>query len=480
MSFSAAVYDAVRVRHPDEARAATHEVVARELARLDPGVAIEATPYFNHTFVPDLILRWGKDKHEVQRDVYLRLSVSSPSFQQQVSRLGVTGAIFLSVFDEQELPEGWVPESARPSASPLITQAVAVERLDGDIAEDSRTRVATRELIRDGHGTIDAPRASAFGGDYRAALRAIDSLSAVSEGSEIEAAGSVEQTLVTLQRYLGETGLMELEQTLHSLWIRNGGDPERFPGKEGWDPARLSKEALQRILLDLLESGQEFADDVWRRLAGHISAEDIGGVLGRPIYGASFNRMATALLPHWTTQWVWADVRGDSLLEESMAWFISDGILGLDLGDVLLHFADDGRHFKDKPRDFALPTLAQTQDLLDDVDVQGVALHTTTDNLLYRLRSGQSSVKQRIREILAEPDSSQYLVESLSVRVPDHDHLATVSFERRNIDYEKKPTPLRTAVDMSFRFFSRLQAERAYGLSHFLATGQHADGSAQR
>lgn len=52
-------------RHDDQLQ----RVVAQSLAALDPAVSIEATDYFNHNYVPDLILSWS-DRDT--RQVYLR------------------------------------------------------------------------------------------------------------------------------------------------------------------------------------------------------------------------------------------------------------------------------------------------------------------------------------------------------------------------------------------------------------------------
>jgi hypothetical protein len=137
----------------------------------------------------------------------------------------------------------------------------------------------------------------------------------------------------------------------------------------------------------LLDSRQALPPETWARLAGHLNAEEIGEFLDRPIYAGGFNDMVNALLPGWTAKWVWIDEKETgSLFVEDFAWLVDDGRLGLDVGEVRIFFADDGRHFKDKAKGLPLPTLRGAAEVLRSNDVMGVELRALRDDVMLTRR----------------------------------------------------------------------------------------------
>lgn len=451
MSFAEAVYDAVRVKHPEDSRSAVHEVVGKEFSRLDPGVQVSATEYFAHSFVPDFVVSWGPADARKTRDVYLRLNVTSSAFQPNYELLRDTSPVFIGVLDERAADQAqWQADDTDTS---LVTQARALGELEEVVERDSRTVAATREVVRQGFGFLDSSRADALSESYRAALGAIDQLDPenLDETSDL-----VSDALALLTTYIAEPGTVELEQTLHALWIKSGGDPFEFPTSSGWDPTHLSHETLQRIVLDLLDSGKEFDDEMWHSLIGHVRAEDIGRLLDRPLFGGTFDGLVQAMLPRWTASWVWVEEKESApLIPSEFAWLVDGGNLGLDLGPIRAFFADDGRHFKDKPRDLPLPRLRDAVELLNAHAVTGVALRTASEDVEFSLReTGNVPLGEAVVKILAEPQSDRYAARSLRVRVPEASYGATVLYDERKIDLDEA-TKVRDAAVMARAYFGR-------------------------
>lgn len=468
MSFAEAVYDAVRIRNPQDARSAVHTVVGQQLRRLDPGAEISPTSYFNHTFVPDFVLSWSAGEEVVERDLFLRLNVSSPAFNEDVLLLADRAPLFLGVFDEAPLGDAaWLEADGARS---LVTQAVAVDQFEEEFERDSRTNTATREIVRRGRGALDQSAAGDLGAKYRSALRVIDSLG--EQQTDEEAVETVEAALQALSPLLTEEGTLEIEQTLHAFWIRHGGAPSHFPGQQAWNPATLAPEALRAILLDLIDSGGVGIDPLaWTELAGHVSAEDIGKVLHRPLYDAGFDHLADALDGQWTAKWIWVDEHPAApLIPEPFAWLVDDQILGIDAGAVRMFFADDGRHFKDKPTGLILPTLDQAARVLQDPAVTGAALRAPSDDVefLRREGAGDQSVRDLVLALLADPAHTQHRVKSITARVPGTDRTARVDFDERKIDFGGEATDIRVAAEMAFKLFVSTDENEQRGFREFL------------
>lgn len=54
-----AIHEALGAHNGDDLIRGVKSVLIHELSALDPAVKIENTGYFNHTFVPDLVMKWG-------------------------------------------------------------------------------------------------------------------------------------------------------------------------------------------------------------------------------------------------------------------------------------------------------------------------------------------------------------------------------------------------------------------------------------
>lgn len=465
MSFSEAVYTAVGIRNREDSRAALHDIVGAQLHKLDPGARVKATDYFNHTFVPDFEVAWSREGALRTRDIFLRLDVSSADFLEERTLLEQEGAFVLGVYDERAL------DSSRDDGDSelLVTQARAVDELDEDLGTDGRSVEATREIVRSGKGSINTEGAERIGAQFLEALSKIDLLR--TEQTNDAVIESVRGALQILGPVLTEEGGLQVEQSLRARWIREGGAPSLFPGTVGWNPKDLDDQTLKAILLDLLEGDASGIDpSTWTELAGHVSSEDIGRLLEKDLLGQTFNAMAKALAPGWTTKWVWSEAgeQTESMLPGQFTWLVSNGMLGLDVNGTRYFFTDDGRHFKDKPEDSALPILTNAAALLSREDVRGVALRGVKDDLELTRREGLQSIGEAIGELLSDPGQEGLLVTGVTVAVPETERHARVEFGSRKIDFRGEPTDIRRAADLGARFLSQHSESELEDLAVFL------------
>jgi len=76
-TFSEEISAALDTTDAQEAGHRVHQVVAKEMRSLDPTATTEVTDYFNHSYVPDLVVQWGVGRKAVERPIFLRHSLRS-------------------------------------------------------------------------------------------------------------------------------------------------------------------------------------------------------------------------------------------------------------------------------------------------------------------------------------------------------------------------------------------------------------------
>lgn len=470
MTFVSALAETLTISDPIRSADAAHDVVINEIKQLDPDAGIVKTHYFNHSFVPDLVVRWSEDAERLDRPVFLRFSVDDEAFAQDLLLARESDGLFVGMLDGPQRPPRRTSAAMALDGS-LVARADAIDEFDRALEVDPRTAITTSGLVRRGRGFMDVSSASRLTSATRSAFRAMEPsfAGALAALDQIALASSeVSQALATVNPYLSSIGQSHFEQLLQTHWVRAGHDPFRFPGVAEWDPGGISRGALRDVILNLVSRGEDVPQETWRRIVGHISAEEIGRFIRTPVRDAGFDDLVSAVIDSWTAQWVWVDDPGAVPFEPSFAWMVDNRMLGLDTGDARIFFADDGRHFKDKPRNAELPTLSECEEILNDYQVVGVALRTSDDELEYRRRLGRATVGARVAEILADEQAANYRVESLTVVVPGMDWTAEVSFARRMIDVNERPTPIRTLAQLAYRYFSRAPADWRDELKTFL------------
>src|SRR6202042_913538 len=79
--FSAALRDALLIDDVETSEDTVRQVVINQIRELDPQAMPRATGYFNHSWVPDLMIRW---RDETDRSVFLRFDVARPGFLEDL------------------------------------------------------------------------------------------------------------------------------------------------------------------------------------------------------------------------------------------------------------------------------------------------------------------------------------------------------------------------------------------------------------
>ncbi|HEX3784256.1 MAG TPA: hypothetical protein VHX38_31750 [Pseudonocardiaceae bacterium] len=133
--------------------------VIDELKSLDPLAQVDSTDYFNHSFVPDLVVKWHDRGKLTERNVYLRFTLRAASLGGDVSALAETGPIVLTLkANEDSSTREYVQQEVSGTARVLVTDISALD--EATAVEPSSTgspllSLARSNLVRGARGLLE-------------------------------------------------------------------------------------------------------------------------------------------------------------------------------------------------------------------------------------------------------------------------------------------------------------------------------------
>jgi hypothetical protein len=254
---------------PDSPRANIASIKSAVIAQLranDPRVLVHTTDHFNHTFVPDLVLRWANEKDE--RKVFLRASFESSELLQDLSELGQDHPIIMSLVHVPN-QNGEVVDEARPEVSEALAEAsrrsrVLVTDPYGLSALQTETEIApvvgilSRAVLQGGRGLVGEVTARQAGQRVGAGFGA-----AQQHNVEI-----TEQAVQESEQILDLQHASRVTRLLQAVWVGSGASGASFPGQiEVGSPL---DEAGLRFLLGL----PDIRDDAfWKRVGADLTLQ---------------------------------------------------------------------------------------------------------------------------------------------------------------------------------------------------------------
>lgn len=301
------------------------EVVAK-FENADAAVSIRRTGYFNHTYAPDLVLKWPAAKDE--RHVYIRTSDSARYLAEDIDLARDRDPIFVPLSgvaedtgDDAEAPLSLAIKSRQSRA--LIAGAATIDALGSDSQRGSIGNIAARAVLQGGSGVVLPGRAAEFG-------KAIASgFVGALEGDEASTGNAVRAST----ELLDDRRTAQLAELLQAAWIGGGQTGTSFPGL-GIASAAVEPEAL-KLLLDTVD-----AEDTrfWSRLArgltlAHLSSITISG------QHAGFQMLMKAAARRLTAKGARA-IQLDAARISPPRWAVTDGRLSLAIQDARIEFVD--------------------------------------------------------------------------------------------------------------------------------------------
>jgi len=358
--------------------AALKASVISELRLADTSVEVKTTDYFNHSFVPDMVLRWGGRKAE--RAVYLRTSSDDAYLLEDLALVQERQPLLVPLTEAEARFEGPRTKSASTlaerarSVDALVANRGALNALAREATDAPIAELASAAFLRGASGVVDAPAATAFA-------------SAVKQGFVGVRAGDAEATSVALsesRQLLAGPEAEELADLFQAVWVGGGQAASEFPGQVSGS-STLDSSAL-RLLLDAVD-----IEDVefWSRVARNV---DIASLAGLELAAANLNfqRLMIAVASRLTVKA--ARVVAVDAEQQELMWAVSGGVLTAASGQLRVQFAPNTLE------DFSLDGVDVTVSVPDferraanaSIHVSGITLRAGERRLEYASEDGTS------------------------------------------------------------------------------------------
>lgn len=449
-TFAEQVSAALDTTDAQEAGHRVHQVVAQEMRSLDPTAKTEITGYFNHSYMPDLVLQWGKGREAFERPVFLRHSLRASRASgdlQNFDRSDLTG-FYLSLAPEEPEEES---QQVRARASQhresrvLVTTVPALD----DLAPSTQIPDPVLGLVR-----------SSIVRNAKGAIGESD----------------VENLILPRGRQIEQEELIAFSETVSSVFTEDAvlrinrvfGIVEQAladnPSVETLLlSGQLSETEIRELVPYLLKlEGVTRDRDFWVAVARLINLTEIERMWSQ-FADLDLTPLASAASGLWRAKRVMMSVRSEAIDDEDFdrtpRWSVTGNLLSAEVGYWRLTFANKAQKMKTANRSL---TPARWNDLLPRLEsytVTAVDLYGVTTKSQYGAQESTQDMKQRIAAFIATADDSFHLP-SVTVATGVGDERSEIRADFTEMMLDAKPdtnleTLTRTALNvLGYRFLT--------------------------
>ncbi|MGW0056558.1 hypothetical protein [Nocardia nova] len=256
-----AIQSAAEIPDYEESIRQIKQVAARTIADADNEARLFFTDHFNHSYLPDFVLRW---RNRPDRFVFLRASSYAEEIEDDVVSLADKHPIFvpLSKFRpyRDESPRAALDSLGRSASSSktLVTSVPAIEAIEGPRAERTG-RILASYVVRGGKGLVEDEVAAAI------AERVETGFAGALESDRVRTADAID----AVETLLDPQSIMQFTHLLEAAWISGGGNAVEFPGGPSSVGDQLSAELLRQLLAIVPETAEEF----WNKTGNSVNRE---------------------------------------------------------------------------------------------------------------------------------------------------------------------------------------------------------------
>jgi len=255
---------AIDMEDGEESARRVKYLVAEALAGADRTADVFLTRFFNHSYIPDMVLEWPKRGTNVRREVYLRPSGEPLRLQNDVIEHETDHPLFLrfsSFGGARREDVTSLGESARSTRS-LVTEVGAIGQLG--VGPSLTSELLPPAVLRSGVGLLEQEEATTvanvIGSGFSGALNA----DRASTASALEVISSV----------LDTSAANEMSTFLETMWMASGSRPEDFPGPSHDLSGPMPAGRLQALIDAISDEQAEF----WRRIGRSVDFDSFAGL----------------------------------------------------------------------------------------------------------------------------------------------------------------------------------------------------------
>ncbi len=374
-----AVIEALSEREMVLATARIKNAICDELARADSAATLHQTEYFNHTYLPDIVMEWLEDHY---REVFLRFS-STQRLEADVDRIGQSGPIIfdLTVDGERNEDEGTIApqEALKRAPDLLLTDAKATDQIRPDRTENMLEHLVTSSVFRAAHGWLDA-------------VTVQRTVTAAKDGFYGAIAGDrklVGDALEVIRPIFG----LEIEQrvgrTLQLLWWVGGSEHE-FPISLS-DDLELNGHDTQEFLRVVFDKDHPVGDErFWPRLADRLDFDTLVGV-GTVKDSQKLNSLMAAYSGRVELSHAAVDFKDRPMPPfDEYSWELDDGFVCLSGPDWDCRMTPHGNRFSQRRGEGPLLSLDEASVRSRDFRVEEATFDETSRQVSLRRKAAES------------------------------------------------------------------------------------------
>jgi hypothetical protein len=466
VSLDQAVRDALAIPAPAASQQATQEAVARRIDELSPGSSVKRTGYFNHSWIPDLVVGSKEDR---DRSIFFRFDVKDPSFEEDLAYLSHERPLFLDLINGVDKNDGertarqFDLEAALATddrRNVLVTEVSAIDRFDAELKDHRDASTATQQVVLGGRGVVDPGAATSI-------LESWQDAKTAAVGARPE---DLRRALDEVDRYLDRIARLDLEQDLRSTWVAAGNDAEAFPGSEDWQLHDRSPREIAEFVASLVERDGEVTTDQWDAIARAVDLTSLGHELAgldRSHEGGLVNDLVAAGMQYWTARFAYVPMLSSDSLSGRFDWSYGRYALSINLIRRRAYFTNNGHKWGNVPKAKALPELSDRLPILDDPTVLGAGIQTQDERVSHELREVSRKSLAELMSPMVDQGWRSARLNWLDLRVPGTTSTARVDFQR-NVVSSRDPIPLRTYVILVAKFVAALNQDELQSLEERL------------
>lgn len=215
---------------------AVKRAVRRSIRAVDASVSIETTDYFNHSYAPDLVLRWDRPSASDERFVFLRFNDEPGWIIEELPHLAPRHPVVYGLAPTREAEATETLARRSRETETLVTDPGGVDQL-AQVPASGIASFVSRTLMRGGKGLVDEARAESATADITGGFEA-------ARAADTERTKSAATAAVDFLRPL-EAG--HIVRFLQAMWVAGGAPVDSFPAETG-TAADLGNEGLKFLI----------------------------------------------------------------------------------------------------------------------------------------------------------------------------------------------------------------------------------------